>query len=171
MELRPQQGEYNPYYGTYVDLVPTGDLAHILQQQHEAALSLLQPLTDEQWEYRYAPDKWSVKQVIGHIADNERIMSYRLLAIARGETQPLPGYDQDIYVPGASFDDQSAAALLQELKIVRQSTLSLLAGLRSEAWHRQGTVSGGPMTPLALACIIVGHELHHLSVLKERYLK
>lgn len=169
MQERPQPGDYNPYYETYIQKVPQGDLPTLLNQQHEEAVSLLRALPAKQWAYRYAPGKWSVKQVVGHIADTERIMAYRLLCIARGETAPLPGFDQDIYVPGASFDDLTEEALLHELHVVRQSTLSLLAGLGGEAWQRKGTVSGGPMTPLALACVIFGHELHHLAVLKERY--
>ncbi|OXM82773.1 DinB family protein [Paenibacillus rigui] len=171
MKLRPRQGEYNPFYEMYIGLVPEGELLTILQAQHQTVLGWLESLSEEQWEHRYAPDKWSVKQVVGHISDNERIMAYRLLCIARGETGPLPGYDQDIYVPGASFDGLATAYLLEELRLVRHSTLSLLAGLNDEAWQRQGNVNGGPMTPLALACIIIGHELHHLNVLKERYIE
>jgi hypothetical protein len=169
VRLRPQVTDYNAYYETYIKLVPEGDLLDILAQQHQMVLARLSSISVEKGDYRYAHGKWTVKEVLGHMADNERIMAYRLLCLARGDKTPLPGYDQDVYVPGASFHRMTLDYFRAELSLVRQSTLSLFSGISEEAWQQQGTVSGGPITPLALACIIAGHELHHYRVLEERY--
>lgn len=169
MLQRPEQQEYAPYYGTYIQLVPEGNLIELLADQLDAALALLSGLSEEEAAYRYAPGKWSIKEVIGHITDTERIMAYRLLRIARGDKTELPGFDQDIYISGASFDQCSLAFLLEDFTVVRCATLTLLKGLSEEAWGRQGIASNSPFTARALACVISGHELHHLKVLKERY--
>ncbi|WP_028551785.1 DinB family protein [Paenibacillus sp. UNC451MF] len=170
MNQRPTSSEYAPYYSTYIRLVPEeGDLSQILKEQLNSTYALLSDLTDEQGNYRYADGKWSVKEVLGHITDNERIMSYRLLRIARGDKTPLPGYDQDTMMEGAPFNQCSVAFLLEDYKAVRQATLTLLSALTEEAWIRQGTASDSVFSARALACVIVGHELHHLNVLYERY--
>ncbi|MFE5322626.1 DinB family protein [Paenibacillus sp. NPDC056579] len=169
MLQRPEQHEYAPYYGTYIQLVPEGNLIQLLDDQLDAALALLSGLSEEEAAYRYAPGKWSIKEVIGHITDTERIMAYRLLRIARGDTTELPGFDQDIYISGASFDQCSLPFLLEDLTVVRRATLTLVKGLSEEAWRRQGVASSSPFTARALACVISGHELHHLKVLQERY--
>ncbi|WP_282939344.1 DinB family protein [Paenibacillus sp. RC67] len=170
MNLRPASNEYAPYFGTYIKLVPDeGDLIRILKSQLDHTYAILSDLTEEQGNYRYAEGKWSVKEVLGHITDNERIMSYRLLRIARGDKTPLPGYDQDTMMEGAPFDHCSVAFLLEDYKAVRQATLTLLSALTEEAWIRQGTASDSVFSARALACVIIGHELHHLRVLQERY--
>ncbi|MFD3447415.1 DinB family protein [Microbacteriaceae bacterium 4G12] len=170
MQKRPEANEYNPYYFGYVNSVPDGDIVSILDEQMKETFNLLQNISDTQGLFRYAPDKWSIKEVIGHIADTERIMSYRLLSIARGETTSLPGYNDDAYVLKAKFDNQSMQGLLENLNIVRQSTLQLLKSLDSEAWVRQGAANNSEVTVRALAYIIAGHELHHRKIIQERYL-
>lgn len=170
MRGRPGTDEYGSIPGNYVRLTPEGDLIEILRKQGEDTLELLGSLTEEQGAYRYAPGKWSLKEAFGHVIDNERIMSYRLLRIARGDTTPLPGYDQDVLVPGAGFDSFPIRQLAEDYAAVRQATLTLLRGLSEEAWLRKGTASNATISARALACVICGHELHHLRIIRERYL-
>lgn len=171
MRERPVVSEYTPYQGQYVSLVPEGDLIEILEAQRARTLNLIAGLTEEQANYRYAADKWTLKQVFGHISDNERIMSYRLLRIARGDQTDLPGYDQDVLVPNAPFEGWSLEQLAEDYRAVRESTLTLLRGLSADDWKRIGTANGSPISALALACINSGHELHHLRIVEEKYLK
>lgn len=170
MIQRPNKNEYNPYYEKYISLIPNGDILAFLKMQHEDLQSLLRDVSNEQGEYRYAPGKWSLKEVIGHMIDTERIMSYRLLAVSRGETMALPSFDQDEYVKGADFDLFPLADLLTDFALVRACTCSLLGGLSDDVLARTGMVADYPTTARALAYIIAGHELHHLSIIKERYL-
>jgi len=168
---RPEPSEYTPYQGQYVSLVPEGDLIEILEAQKARTLALIAGLTEEQANGRYAPDKWTLKQVIGHMSDNERIQSYRLLRIARGDKTNLPGYEQDELVPNGPFEAWSLDQLAEDYRTVRDATLSLLRGLRADDWKRIGSANGNPVSARALACINVGHELHHLRIIEERYLK
>ncbi|MEI4828123.1 DinB family protein [Bacillus sp. FJAT-53711] len=170
MQKRPEANEYNPYYATYINLLPDGDIIHILEQQMKETILLLTGISDDEGYFRYAPNKWSIKEVIGHIADTERIMGYRLLSIARGETAELPGYNDDMYVLRAAFDKQSMQDLLENLTVVRQSTVHLLKSLDKEAWLQRGIANNSEVTVRALANIIAGHELHHRQIIKERYL-
>ncbi|WP_240762732.1 DinB family protein [Paenibacillus thalictri] len=126
-------------------------------------------LPQERSLYRYAPGKWSLKEVLGHITDNERIMSYRLLRIARGDRTPLAGYDQDVLMSGAAFDLNPLSDVLEDYTAVRRATLSLLKGLPAEAWSRKGVVGGNESTALAWAYILAGHEIHHMNIISERY--
>src|SRR5215218_20299 len=168
--VRPEANEYASYYEKYVSLVPDADLVETLERQAAETLALLRALPEERGGHRYEPDKWSVRQVVGHINDGERIFSYRALAIARGERQPLPGMDQEEYMAGVDFDARTLADLLDEFEAVRASTLHLLRHLSPEAWGRRGTASDNEVTVRALAYIIAGHEAHHVGVLRERYL-
>ncbi|MGY1462634.1 DinB family protein [Bacillus toyonensis] len=164
MQKRPDANEYNPYYSTYINLIPNGDIIRILEQQMKETNLLLKDIPDSEGHFRYAPNKWSIKEVIGHIVDTERIMAYRLLSIARGETAELPGYNDDMYVLRTAQD------LLENLTVVRQSTVHLLKSLDKEAWLQRGIANNSEVTVLALANIIAGHELHHRQIIKERYL-
>jgi len=170
MISRPLKNEYSPYYKTYIQLVPEGDLITILEEQLATTLQLLSPVREEQWDYRYAPGKWTLKDVIGHIIDNERVMSYRLLRIARGDNTPLPGYDQDEFMKNDPFQSVTLPDLLEDYTAVRRSTITLLQLLPQQAWERLGSANGTILSARALACIIAGHELHHLAIIKERYL-
>ncbi|WP_256701601.1 DinB family protein [Paenibacillus sp. P3E] len=143
----------------------------ILREQSGLIYELLEGLSEEQGNYRYAEGKWSIKQLLGHLTDNDRIMSYRLLAIARGEKAPLPGYEENDYAAAGEFDRFTLSEMVQHYKLVRMSTIALLESLPEEAWTRIGTASNHPISVRAIACVIIGHELHHLNVLNERYLK
>ncbi|WP_426450952.1 DinB family protein [Paenibacillus sp. S-38] len=167
---KPEQNEYNAFYAGYISQVPEGDVSLHLTEQLGKTARLVAGLTETQALHRYAEDKWSIKEVLGHIADTERVMSYRLLRVARGDTTALPGFDQDLFIRGASFDEWPLQRLADELAAVRQSTLSLISGLSSADWLREGTASGYPVSARALAYIIAGHELHHLRIIQERYI-
>ncbi len=169
MNKRAEQNEYAPYYSDYISLIPEGDIEHILKLQIIETTKLLTNLSEQRGLFRYAPGKWSIKEVIGHIVDTERIMAYRLLSIARGDSAALPGYDENEYVLQADFNQQPMEELLESLSVVRQSTLHLLKGLKEEDWVRWGNANGFDVTVRAIASIIAGHELHHRNVLAERY--
>lgn len=170
MDKRPEINEYNPYYAAYINLVPEGDIEHILSEQIKETVELLKGLTVEQAHFRYSPDKWTIKEVIGHITDTERIMAYRLLSFARGEKTALPGYDDKSYVQYAAFNRLSVEELLDNLEAVRHSTVHLLKSLEEEAWLRTGNANGSDASVRAIAYIIAGHELHHRKIIQERYL-
>jgi hypothetical protein len=170
MNLRPASHEYVSYYDNYVKMVPEGDLLQLLSQQIKETADLLRHVTDAQGEFRYAAGKWSLKEVIGHMSDTERVMSYRLLRIARGDQTPLSGFDENFFVKGASFGLRSVQDLVEELVAVRQATLHLLHGLTEEGWTRSGISNENQITARALAYIIAGHELHHRKVMEEHYI-
>ncbi|MBB6732184.1 DinB family protein [Cohnella zeiphila] len=171
MRERPDSNEFSEFYKGYIVLVPKEeDLLEILRRQGEDMESFLSSLTEEQADFRYAEGKWSLREVIGHVADNERIMSYRLLRIARGDATPLPGYNQDVLMAGAPFARMSLADIAADYAAVRRSTLSLLQALPDEAWLRTGSANNSPLSARAIACVIIGHELHHRNIIRERYL-
>jgi hypothetical protein len=166
---RPAAGEFFEYYGKYIALVPDGDVrAHIERQLTDTA-AYVKSRGDAWAMSRYAPGKWSVKEVIGHLADAERIFAYRALRIARGDATELAGFDENAYVPVGKFDARSTQELLEELAAARASTTAMLRGFDDAAWARTGTASGHTISVRALAYIIAGHERHHLSILKDRY--
>jgi hypothetical protein len=169
LEARPAAGEFIPYYVTYIARVPAGNLADILAAQRDATRRLLGPLDEARALHRYAPGKWSVKEVIGHLADAERVFAYRALRFARADATPLPGFDETMYVPAGGFDRRPLRSMLDEYAAVRGATQALVAGLDEAAWLRQGTANGATVSVRALGCIIAGHELHHLAILCERY--
>ena len=167
---RPQAGEYGSFYQRYIDLASEEDVVAALDAQSQETAALLGGLSEEQASQRYAPDKWSIKQLVGHVADSERIFAYRALSIARGETKPLPGFDQEPYVANSGADDRSISDLAGELAAVRRANLMMLRALPEEAWRRIGTASDNPISVRAIAFIILGHERHHVRILRERYL-
>ena len=146
------------------------DLLERLRAQPAELRALLGSLDDAAARARYEPGKWSIKEVVGHVSDTERVMGYRLLRIGRGDVTPLPGFEQDPYVAAAGADRRPLASLLAELEAVRAATLALVESLPAEAWERRGTASGNPVSARALAYIIAGHAAHHHAVLRERYL-
>ena len=171
MRTRPSNEEYNEYFQRYVDLVPEGDIRQVLEQSLKTTAELFGSFSEDQGNYRYAPDKWSLKEVIGHITDSERIMSYRALRIARGDKTPLAGYDENAFISNSSFSELPLAAIMEDYAAVRRATLSLLAGISEEAWTRTGVVSNKESSARAWFYILAGHELHHLNVVRERYLR
>lgn len=168
---RPEATEYAPYYGKYVSLVADTDILTSLSRQLDETLALLASISEEQAGYRYAPGKWSIKQLVGHVIDTERIFGYRALRFARNDKTPLQGFEQDDYIREASFDDYTLSDLASEFAHVRRSSLSLFKHLNKEAWERKGVASNNEVSVRALAFIIAGHELHHMNILRNRYLQ
>lgn len=167
---KPQSGEYNPYYQKYIDLAVEDDIVGALDAQSRETAALLDGLSEDQAAHRYAPDKWSIKQIVGHITDAERIFAYRLLAIARGETKPLPGFDQEPFVANGGFDGRAMSDLAKELATVRRANVMMMRALSDEAWRRLGTASESPVSARAIAFVMLGHERHHMRIIRERYL-
>lgn len=166
----PDPGEYAPYYGRYISLILSGDILTSLEEQPRETLSLLSGLSEDQSDYRYAPGKWSIKEVLGHVIDTERIMAYRALRIARNDPKPIEGFEQDDYVRFGDFENCRVADLMEEFTCVRRGSLFLFQKLSPEAWTRRGTANQNEVTVRALAYLIAGHELHHRRVLEEKYL-
>lgn len=167
---RPQESEFAPHAKAYVEHVPAGDVIDVLAEQVRETVALVRLLGEGGSLRRYAPGKWTVRETVGHISDTERILSYRILRIGRGDATPLPGFEQDDYVAQAASNGRSLEDLLQELQAVRQSTLALVRSIPMQAWDRVGTASGFPVTARGLLFTLAGHELHHFQILRDRYL-
>jgi uncharacterized damage-inducible protein DinB len=167
---RPQADEYYDYYGRYIAKVPDGGLISLLREQAVETVTMLQDLTPQQANHAYAPGKWTVKEVVGHISDAERIFAYRALRIARNDPTPLTTFDENAYVANGNFSSRSLPDLLEELQVVRASTIHLAKSMDPETLSRRGTASGHAISVRALFYIIAGHERHHADLLRERYL-
>jgi hypothetical protein len=167
---RPAPSEYAPYFATYIDKVPDGDVLALLRKQVEETRKALGGLSEKDATFRYAPGKWSIKQIVAHVSDTERIFGYRALCFARAEKQSLPGFDENEYVAAARFDDHALGDLLDELGAVRAASLAFFGGLNAEELMRTGTANQKQYTVRSVAFILAGHERHHLGVIKERYL-
>jgi hypothetical protein len=168
--VRPKADEFFEYYGQYIAKVPDVDLISLLREQAVETVTLLQGLTPQQANYAYAPGKWTVKEVVGHISDAERIFTYRALRIARKDETPLESFDENAYVANADFGSRPLGDLLEELQVVRASSIHLAKSLDADALARRGTASGHGISVRALFYIIAGHERHHVDLLRERYL-
>ena len=166
---RPASDEYAAYYGTYIGKVPDTDVLTLMQAQGEKTLTLLAPLSESRAAYRYAPGKRSVKQVLGHVIDGERLFAHRALAIARCDPADQPSMDQEIWMAGADFDARSMGSLCDEYRAVRTATLALFRSFDAKVALRRGKASGNPFSVRALVWTVAGHELHHLGILRERY--
>lgn len=166
---RPQADEHNPYYSRYISLVPESGILDTLRRQVKETQAMLKSVSEEQGNYRYAPGKWSVKEVVGHLSDTERVFGYRALRIARNDQTPLAGFEENDYVRFGPFAHRTLAELVDEFAAVRQSSLFLLSQLGPEAWVRRGTANNSPISVRALAYIMAGHELHHRALLKDKY--
>jgi hypothetical protein len=165
----PDRTEAAEYYFTYIDKVPQGDIRAILESQAAEAVAAFRAISEERSLYRYAPDKWSIRESIHHLNDAERVFAYRALWFARQLGAELPSYDQEVGVRSAGSDKRSWHSIVEEFSAVRAATLALFKTMPDEAWQRQGIASGNPVTVRALAYIIAGHTAHHLQILKERY--
>lgn len=168
--FKPEANEYASYYGKYVQLVPEGNIIETLKNQMAQSISLLRAITPEQSDFRYAPDKWSIKQLLGHLIDTERIFAYRALRFARADETPLAGYDQDSYVQAGGFAHRDFMDMIEEFEHVRRANIHLLRSLDDVAWLRRGQANDTEFTVRALAYIMAGHELHHVQILREKYL-
>jgi DinB superfamily len=165
---RPDLSEYAPFYASYIQRVTEEPLV-ALEHQGAATAAILRRIPESSSGYRYADGKWTVRDMIGHIADTERIMTYRALRIARGDSTPLPGFDEAAYAKVAEADRRGWNNLVQDLAIVRAATLALFRSFDAEAWRRSGVANGATISVRALGHIIVGHERHHLHMLQSRY--
>jgi len=166
---RPQTGEYAPYYDRYISLVKGDNILDILDDERRKFVLLLSGRSEEEGNFRYAPDKWTVKELLGHINDGERIFSYRALRIARGDQTPIEGFEQDDYVRNADFNARTLEEMVEDYIAVRRATVSLFRNLSPEAWTRRGIANNNEVTVRAIAYTIAGHDLHHRSILEERY--
>jgi uncharacterized damage-inducible protein DinB len=166
----PESGEYGSFYANYIQKAGTGNILLTLEDHLQRLPAFFKSLPAEKWEYRYAPGKWSIKDILQHLIDGERVFSYRALRIARGDATPLPGFDENQFALAAGADQRSPTSLLEEYRAVRQATLLLLFQLSPAQWHQKGLASGHPVSVRALAFIIAGHEIHHLDIIRERYL-
>ena len=167
---RPNEAETAPYYFTYIDQVRGENVAGVIESQRDESLAFFSLISEEMSLYRYAPDKWSIRQVLNHVTDTERAFAFRTLWFARGFETPLPGYDQNVAALSAEADKVSWAAHVEEFRHVRLSTISLFRNMPTAAWTRSGIASDNPFTVRALAYIIAGHLAHHVEILRRRYL-
>jgi len=166
---RPEAGEYAPYYDKYVSLVPGSDILTTLESERRQTLILLSGRDDADGDLRYAPDKWSAKEVLGHVCDTERVFAYRALRISRDDRTPMEGFEQDDYVRNGPFGKAPLAEIIEDYIAIRRATLTLLRNLDEAAWHRRGIANKNEVTVRGLAYIIAGHELHHRRILEEKY--
>ncbi|MFN0157677.1 MAG: DinB family protein [Bacteroidota bacterium] len=166
----PEPTEYLAYYGKYVSLVPKADILSTLNKQMNETLSLLRNIPEARSLTRYAPGKWSIKETVGHMIDSERVFAYRALRFSRNDKNALPGFDQDPYILYGNYDAHPFNELVEEFAHVRQSTILLFKHMSDEAWLRKGVASDAEISVRALAYIIAGHELHHMDILRTRYL-
>ncbi|MGH7469707.1 MAG: DinB family protein [Longimicrobiales bacterium] len=170
MIASPDRTEAAEYYFTYIDQVGAGDICKSLERQTRETLALLQRISEEESLYRYAPDKWSVREVLSHINDAERIFVFRALWFARGFDTPLPSFDQNTAIAAAHADARPMSSHVEEFRAVRAATLAFFQSLPAHAWAMTGVASGNPFTVRALAYIVAGHVTHHMRILEERYL-
>jgi len=167
---RPQASEYAPYYERYISKVPDGDIVGTLGRQLEETLALIRGIPEARGDFRYAEGKWSIKELLGHVIDSERVFAYRALRFGRGDVTPLSGFEQDDFVRGADFKKRSLSDLAEEYEHVRRATLSLFGSLDASAWDRRGTANDNEVSVRGLAFIVAGHERHHVEILRTRYL-
>ena len=166
---RPEPGEFAPYYERYISLVAGTDILGTLDAQRRQTLLLLSGRDDRDGEYRYAPGKWSAKEVLGHVCDTERVFAYRALRIARGDQTPLAGFEQDDYVKNGPFAKAPMEEIIEDYIAVRRASITLFRNLDEAAWVRRGVANNNEVSVRALAYIIAGHELHHRRILEEKY--
>jgi len=166
---RPEPGEYAPYYERYISLISGSDILKTLDAQRRQTMLLLSGRDESDGDFRYEPDKWNAKEVLGHVCDTERIFAYRALRIARGDQTPLSGFEQDDYVKNGPFARAPLAEIVEDYIAVRRATLTLFRNLEEAAWTRRGTASNNSVTVRALAYMIAGHEMHHRRILEEKY--
>lgn len=167
---KPQTTEYAPFYATYINKVGDGDIIDILKDQQQSTYNFFKSIAADKASYAYADGKWTIKQVLGHMIDTERIMTYRALRFARNDRNQLAGFDENDYVANAHHNDLELADLAEEFKLLREANLYFFKSLNTQELQRQGIASGHPINVNALIYIIAGHEQHHINIIKERYL-
>jgi hypothetical protein len=168
--IRPASDEHIEYYSTYIDRVPDGDIVEILKRDTPETLAFLRSIPESRWDYRYAPDKWSIRQIVGHLTDGERVFQYRAWRFSRADATPVPGFDENPYVANAPFESISMPDLISEFEHMRMASIHLFSGMTEEMMARRGVANGAGVSVRAIAYIIAGHVDHHLDVLRKRYL-
>ena len=169
MRKRPEPSEYHSFYSTYVDCVPDGDIIDVLVSGGERAVRLFTSISRDKGSYAYAEGKWAVAEVMGHVVDTERLFGYRVLSMARGDSTPLPGMEQDDWVAGTDFVARGVPSIAKEFQALRAANIALFSSLTEEELSRTGVASGLNFTVRSLLYITAGHLIHHLRVLKEKY--
>jgi uncharacterized damage-inducible protein DinB len=167
--MRPNAKDYNPYYETYIKEIEGDDILKILNEQHKKTQEVLNSFSELRGNYRYDDGKWTVKEVVGHLLDTERVFAYRALSIARGEKKSLPGFEQDDYVREGNFNARNLSDLNYEFRLSREANLLMFRSFSEEMLNRKGTANESPVTVRAILWIITGHEKHHVKILQERY--
>ncbi|WP_066365300.1 DinB family protein [Neobacillus fumarioli] len=170
MLQRPMQNEYPEYYVPYVSLVPDGDLLTILKENLEKVITLFESISEADGSFRYEPGKWSIKEVLAHITDTERVMSYRLLRIGRGDQTPLAGFDENLFVKGSQAEKLPLKQILADFIATRKASITLIENMPDTAWENKGIANNTEITTRAIAYILTGHEMHHRNIITERYL-
>jgi hypothetical protein len=166
---RPSETEYAPFYATYVSLVPETDVLAVLDTQAAELRRIARAVSPEKETYRYAPGKWSLRELFGHLSDGERVFGHRAFCISRGEQAALPGFDEQTYVANAGYERRQLAELAEEFETLRKLNLSLLRRLAADDWKRSGVANGKPVSVRALAFVMAGHVRHHLGIVRSRY--
>lgn len=166
----PEAKEYAPYYGIYISLVEGNDVLSALKKQMPETQKILAGISEEKGLFRYAEKKWSIKELVGHLIETERIMAYRALRFARNDKIELQGFEQNDYIANSNFDDCKLSDLAREYELVREANILMFQNFSEDAWSRSGIASENEVSVRALAYIIAGHELHHMKILRERYL-
>ena len=167
---RPDATEFNPYYGRYIEKVPEGPIVDVLTSGMKETLTLLRSIPESRADHRYAEGKWSIKEVMGHVIDGERVFTYRALRFARKDETPLAGFEQDDYIPAGNFGARTLRDLTDEYEAVRRATIELFRHFDESQFSRRGVAADNPVSVRALAYITAGHEIHHRTILRERYL-
>lgn len=168
--MRPQKEDYIPYFDYYINLIPEGDVVSALKNNHQSILQFLKSIPPEKFDYAYAEGKWTIKQLINHILDTERILSYRALRFGRGDSQLLPGFDEDAYVANVFLKNTNLELQLEEFDVIRKSTIYLFQQFSDNQLLLKGQMASGVVNVLALGYMICGHTQHHVNIIKERYL-
>lgn len=170
IKRRPQHDEYPVFATGYVAAVGDNDPIELLKTNQLKSYELFSPMTEAQANHTYFPGKWTIRECLGHMLDTERVFSYRILCLSRGETKELPGFDQDVYAVNAGYENRPIAEIATEFKLIREANLHLVTNLSDAQFERRGIASGFPVSVLGLVTLLAGHEQHHLNILKERYL-
>ena len=166
---RPPSTEYAPAFASYISAVPDGDIADLLEKQLEVLRDLAAQVPGDRETFRYGPDKWTIREVFGHLSDAERVFGYRLVSISRGDATPLPGFDENVYVAAANFNARPLQALADEFALLRRSNLMEIRALDADAWQRIGLANNKPVSVRAIAYVMAGHVNHHVAILHARY--
>jgi len=169
--VKPNHGDYAPYYERYISLLPDDDILSILEVQKKTSEEFLKTLSEEQGNISYTEGKWTIKEVVGHIIDTERVMAYRALCFSRGEKQSQPGFEQEDYIANGNYNNRTMDDLINEFIAVRNANLIMFKSFSEEMLKQSGIASDNKVTVLALIYIIAGHEKHHIKIIKEKYLK